>query len=84
MGIVTGKGLAELIREQYGIRWSIFSTAAVLLANLGICISEFVGIGAALGLAHVSEYSLGPDRRTRSSGRCSSGAPTGWPSGSSS
>ncbi len=53
MGIVTGKGLAELIREQYGVRWSAFSTVSVLLANLGICISEFVGIGAALGLAHV-------------------------------
>src|SRR5579862_3605828 len=45
MGAVTGKGLAELIREQYGPRWSLFSTAAVLVANLGICISEFVGIG---------------------------------------
>jgi Mn2+/Fe2+ NRAMP family transporter len=53
MGAVTGKGLAELIREQYGPRWSLFSTVSVLVANLGICISEFVGIGAALGLAHV-------------------------------
>ncbi|HUZ98654.1 MAG TPA: Nramp family divalent metal transporter, partial [Gaiellaceae bacterium] len=53
MGVVTGKGLAELIREQYGVRWSSFSTVSVLVANLGICISEFVGIGAALGLAHV-------------------------------
>jgi NRAMP (natural resistance-associated macrophage protein)-like metal ion transporter len=53
MGAVTGKGLAELIREQYGVRWSVVSTAAVLFANVGICISEFVGIGAALGLAHV-------------------------------
>jgi Mn2+/Fe2+ NRAMP family transporter len=53
MGAVTGKGLAELIREQYGVRWSAFATASVLLANLGICISEFVGIGAALGLAGV-------------------------------
>jgi Mn2+/Fe2+ NRAMP family transporter len=53
MGAVTGKGLAELIREQYGPRWSFFSTLAVLVANLGICISEFVGIGAALGLAGV-------------------------------
>jgi Mn2+/Fe2+ NRAMP family transporter len=56
MGAVTGKGLAELIREQYGVRWSVFSTVAVLVANLGICISEFVGIGAALGLAHVPKY----------------------------
>jgi Mn2+/Fe2+ NRAMP family transporter len=56
MGVVTGKGLAELIREQYGVRWSMFATVSVLLANLGICISEFVGIGAALGLAHVPKY----------------------------
>jgi NRAMP (natural resistance-associated macrophage protein)-like metal ion transporter len=53
MGVVTGKGLAELIREEYGIRWSVLATTAVLIANLGICISEFVGIGAALGLAGV-------------------------------
>ena len=53
MGVVTGKGLADLVREQYGIRLALFATGCVLVANLGICISEFVGIGAALGLAHV-------------------------------
>src|SRR5438477_307412 len=53
MGTVTGKGLAELIREEYGIRWSVLATSAVLVANMGICISDFVGIGAALGLAGV-------------------------------
>lgn len=53
MGLVTGKGLADLVREEYGIRWALFATGSVLVANLGICISEFVGIGAALGLAHV-------------------------------
>ncbi|HWB22558.1 MAG TPA: Nramp family divalent metal transporter [Gaiellaceae bacterium] len=53
MGAVTGKGLAELIREQYGVRWSMFATVSVLVANLGICISEFVGIGAALNLAGI-------------------------------
>ena len=60
MGAVTGKGLAELIREQYGVRWSAFATLSVLLANLGICISEFVGIGAALGLAHIPKYASIP------------------------
>jgi Mn2+/Fe2+ NRAMP family transporter len=60
MGAITGKGLAELIREQYGVRWSSFSTFSVLLANLGICISEFVGIGAALSLAHVPKYASIP------------------------
>src|SRR2546421_1823704 len=53
MGVVTGKGLAELVREEYGIRWSVFATTAVLVANVGICISDFVGAGAALGLAGV-------------------------------
>ena len=33
MGVVTGKGLAELVREEYGIRWSVFATSAVLIAN---------------------------------------------------
>jgi Mn2+/Fe2+ NRAMP family transporter len=53
MGVVTGKGLAELVREEYGIRWSVFATSAVLIANVGICISDFVGIGAAVGLTGV-------------------------------
>jgi Mn2+/Fe2+ NRAMP family transporter len=53
MGVVTGKGLAELVREEYGIRWSVFATSAVLIANLGICISDFVGAGAALELAGI-------------------------------
>ena len=63
MGVVTGKGLAELVREEYGIRWSVFATSAVLIANLGICISDFVGIGAALGLAGVPAQISVPDRR---------------------
>jgi NRAMP (natural resistance-associated macrophage protein)-like metal ion transporter len=53
MGVVTGKGLAELIREEYGLRWSVFATVAVVIANVGICISDFVGVGAALGLAGI-------------------------------
>src|SRR6266581_2172583 len=53
MGVVTGKGLAELVREEYGIRWSVFATSAVLIANVGICISDFVGVGAAFSLAGI-------------------------------
>ncbi len=53
MGVVTGKGLAELVREEYGIRWSVLATSAVLIANVGICISDFVGAGAALSLAGI-------------------------------
>jgi Mn2+/Fe2+ NRAMP family transporter len=62
MGAVTGKGLADLIREEQGIGWSLFATSSVLFANLGICISEFVGIGAALGLAHVPRASVRGER----------------------
>ncbi len=65
MGVVTGKGLAELVREEYGIRWSVLATSAVLIANLGICISDFVGVGAALGLAGHPAAGLGADRRRR-------------------
>jgi Mn2+/Fe2+ NRAMP family transporter len=53
MGVVTGKGLAELIREEYGIRWSVLATSAMLVANIGICVSDFVGVGAALSLAGI-------------------------------
>jgi len=53
MGVVTGKGLAELIREHYGLRWSAFATLAFFIAAFGICLSDFVGIGAALSLAGV-------------------------------
>src|SRR3984893_1383012 len=60
MGAVTGKGLAELIREQYGVPWSAFATISVLISILGIYISEFVGIGAALSLAHVPKYASVP------------------------
>src|SRR5258708_12485741 len=42
MGVVTGKGLSELIREEYGIRWSVFATSAVLLPNIGTSLSHFL------------------------------------------
>jgi NRAMP (natural resistance-associated macrophage protein)-like metal ion transporter len=50
MGAVTGKGFAELVREQYGVRWATLVMVTITAANLGICISDFVGIGAALDL----------------------------------
>jgi Mn2+/Fe2+ NRAMP family transporter len=47
MGAVTGKGLSDLIRERFGLRWATFATLALLIANTGTTITEFVGIGAA-------------------------------------
>ncbi|HEU5432266.1 MAG TPA: divalent metal cation transporter [Thermomicrobiales bacterium] len=47
MGAVTGKGFAELVREELGVRMTAFIMAALLAANAGLVVSEFVGIGAA-------------------------------------
>lgn len=52
-GVISGKGLAELIREHYGVRWSALAMLSVLLANLAITISEFIGIGVACDLLGV-------------------------------
>src|ERR1700692_1173663 len=44
MGAVTGKGLSDLIREQFGVRWTMVAMSALLIANTGVTISEFIGI----------------------------------------
>jgi len=56
MGAVTGKGLTDLIREEFSLRWTAFVMLALLVANGGIVISEFVGIAAAFELFGVSKY----------------------------
>ncbi len=50
MGVVTGQGLADLIREQFGVRWTALIMLALLIANIGVIISEFVGIAQAAEL----------------------------------
>jgi Mn2+/Fe2+ NRAMP family transporter len=56
MGVVTGKGLADLIREQFGVRWTALVMLALLIANTGVIISEFVGIAQASELFGISRY----------------------------
>ena len=56
MGAVTGKGLADLIRERFGVRWTALVMLALLIANAGVTVSEFVGIAAATALFGVSHY----------------------------
>src|SRR5436309_11595888 len=56
MGAVTGKGLADLIREKFGVRWTAFVMLALLIANGGVTVSEFVGIAAAMELFGVARY----------------------------
>jgi Mn2+/Fe2+ NRAMP family transporter len=56
LGAATGRGLLDLIREQFGIGWTLFSIGIIVIANGGVTISEFVGIGAASELLGVSRY----------------------------
>ncbi len=56
MGAVTGKGLSDLIRERFGVRWTAFVMLTLLIANGGVTVSEFVGIAAAMELLGVARY----------------------------
>lgn len=60
MGTVTGKGLASLIREQFGVRISFFSMLGLFAINTAITASEFAGIAAAAEIFHLSRYVVIP------------------------
>jgi Mn2+/Fe2+ NRAMP family transporter len=53
MGVVTGKGFAELIREEFGVKWTAFAMLVLLLANGTVNIAEFAGIAAAADLFNI-------------------------------
>lgn len=54
MGLATGKGLASLIREKFGVRWTTFIMAVLLVANIGTIAAEFAGIAAAFEIVNIS------------------------------
>src|SRR5438034_11497370 len=56
MGAVTGKGLADLIRERFGVRWTALVMLALLVVIGGVTVSEFVGIAAAMELFGIARY----------------------------
>ncbi len=56
MGVVTGKGLADLVREKYGVKVTFYLMVALLIADLGNTIAEFAGVAAALEIFGVSKY----------------------------
>ena len=56
MGVVTGKGLADLIRERFGVRGTTFAMLLLLIANAVTTMAEFAGVAAALELFHVPKY----------------------------
>jgi Mn2+/Fe2+ NRAMP family transporter len=60
MGVVTGKGLADLIRERFGVRGAAFAMLLLLVANAVTTMAEFAGVAAALELFHVPKYASVP------------------------
>src|SRR6201987_4450494 len=56
MGAVTGKGLSDLIREEFGLRTTFFLMAALVMANYTNIVAEFAGIAGSLELFHISRY----------------------------
>jgi Mn2+/Fe2+ NRAMP family transporter len=56
MGAVTGKGLSDLIREEFGLRITFVMMLGILLINFGNVVGEFAGIAGSLELFGVSRY----------------------------
>jgi len=60
MGAVTGKGLAGLIRENFGVKITFFAMIALVLANFALIVSEFAGIAAVGDMFGISRYYVVP------------------------
>ncbi len=56
MGVVTGKGLSDLIREEFGLRVTVVVMALLVIVNYTNVITEFIGIAGSLHLFHVSKF----------------------------
>jgi len=56
MGAVTGKGLSDLIREEFGLRMTFLLMLLLLIVNFGNVMAEFVGIAGSMQLFHISKY----------------------------
>ena len=60
MGVVTGKGLSDLIRENYGVRVTFFMMSILLIANFGTTVAEFAGWAASMEIFGLSRYIMVP------------------------
>ena len=56
MGAVTGKGLSDLIREEFGLRMTFVMMILLVIVNFGNVIAEFSGIAGSMQLFHISKY----------------------------
>jgi Mn2+/Fe2+ NRAMP family transporter len=60
MGAVTGKGLSDLIRENYGVRPTFYMMAGLFLANFGTTVAEFAGWAASWEIFGITKYVVVP------------------------
>ncbi len=60
MAVVTGKGLSDLIREEFGFRPTFFMMVAGFLVDLGNVVAEFAGVAAAMEIFGISRYAAVP------------------------
>jgi Mn2+/Fe2+ NRAMP family transporter len=60
MGAITGKGLSDLIREEFGLRATFFTMLVLGLADFGNIISEFAGLASGMGIFGISKYIVVP------------------------
>ena len=56
MGVVTGKGLSDLIREEFGLRITFVIMVLLVIVNFGNVVAEFSGIAGSMQLFHISKY----------------------------
>ncbi len=60
MGVVTGKGLSDLIREEFGLRMTFIIMVLLVVVNFANVVTEFIGIAGSLQLFHITKYASVP------------------------
>jgi Mn2+/Fe2+ NRAMP family transporter len=60
MGVVTGKGLSDLIREEFGLRATTFTMLVLGIADFGNIVAEFAGLASGMGIFGISKYLVVP------------------------
>src|SRR5215467_11433101 len=60
MGVVTGKGLSDLIREEFGLRATAFTMLVLGVADFGNIVAEFAGLASGMGIFGISKYYVVP------------------------